>query len=349
MPLSRIQAILCAFSLVCAALVAGQEFPPISATNLARLKPIARIDFADFPGELQIGWFEADADGGEFIVFDQDGRIYRVSPAGIEDSWTYIEPGSGQLFSLIDAAYIYDEPQLLYLLDGAYFINEQPLPAGYEPVAMAPFIKSLYVEAIDADGRTVFMHYAKRYEGGAWELIDDFFMPASDPQQPAVRIGRVSFPDVLYSSLADSELIVFRYPYFMASMGRDYRLEQGPAVVGAVNESGRHFAWSDPASARLNLLDLDTGENRVVAELGGAYAQYHLLTADASAILVVNLDFAPEVFAWDVKTGERHDIGAYRECQRIPDKVALSAEGRALIIGCDTGLEIWRVENREES
>lgn len=348
MPDPQIRALLCALAFICAALVSGQGYPPISAANLAQLKPAARIDFADFPGELQIGWFATRTDGGEFIVFDQAGRIYRVSEAGIEDSWAYVEPGSGQLFSLIDAAYMDDEPQLLYVLDGEYFINEQRLPAGYEPVAMARFIKSLYVEAIDADGRTVVLPYKRRYVGGAWELVDEFFMPASDPGQPAVRIGRVSFPDLIYSSLFDGDLRVFRYPAFMATMGRDYSLPQGPAVVGAVNESGRHFAWSDPYSERLNLLDLWTGENQVVAEIGGAYAQYHLLTADASAILVVNLDFAPEVYAWNVETGERHDLGAYRECERIPDKVALSGDGRALIIGCDTGLEIWRVENREE-
>ena len=343
MPLPWIRALLCALAFVCACLVTAQDYPPISAANLTQLKPDARIDFADMPGELKIGWFEADADASEFIVFDQTGRIYRVSEAGIEDSWAYVEPGGGQLFSLMDAAYVDDEPQLLYVLDGEYFINEQPLPDGYEPVAMALFIKSLYVEATDAEGRTVIMHYGKRYAGGAWERVDEFLMPASDPGRPAVRIGRVSFPHLLYSSLADGELHVFRYPYFMSNMGRRYSLEQGPAVFGAVNESGSHFAWSDPYSERLNLLDLETSESRVVAELGGAYAQYHLLTADASAILVVNLDFAPEVFAWDVETGQRHDLGAYRECQRIPDKVALSADGTALIIGCDTGLEIWRV------
>ena len=264
------------------------------------------------------------------------------------DSWAYLEPGSGQLFSLIDAAYIDDEPQLLYLLDGEYFINEQRLPAAVEPIALASHGAALVVEAIDADGRTVFRHYAKHNVGGAWQLVDDFFMPVPDPQRPAVRIGRVPFPFLLYSSLTDGALKVYRYPdAFAAGLESDYHLAGGPAVFGAVNESGSHFAWSDPASARLNLLDLNTGDNRVLAAIGGAYAQYQLLTAEASAILIVNLDFAPEVYAWEVETGARHDLGAYRDCERIPDKVALSGDGSALIIGCDTGLEIWRIANRE--
>ncbi len=350
MPLPWIRALLCALLLVCASLVKGQGYPPISAANIARLQSQARIDFADFPGELKIGWFEAQADGGEFIVFDQAGRIYEVSPAGIADSWTYVEPGGGQLFSLIDAAYVDDEPQALYLIDGGAFINQQRLPAGYQPVAVVSQGVSLYVEAIDADGRTVFLHYAYRDAGKALQLVDEFLLPESDPQQPAVRIGRIAFPLALYSALADGVLTVYRYPdAFAVAAATEYRLTQGPAVFGAVNAAGSHFAWSDPYSERLNLLDLATGENRVVAEIGGAYAQYHLLTADASAILIVNLDFAPEVFAWDVETGQRYELGRYRSCQRIPDKVALSRDGTALVIGCDTGLEIWRVSDNEDS
>ena len=349
MPISRIRALLCALSIVCVSLATGQEYPPISAANLTRLKSQARIDFAEVSGALEIGWFEAKADGGEFIVFDQKGRIYRLSEAGIVDSWTYVEPGSGRLFSLIDAAYIADAPQVLYALGEHYFIGERQLPIGYEPLALVTHNLSLFVEAIGAEGRTVFMHYALGDEGTGWQLVDEFSLPEADPEKPAVRIGRIDFPMVLYSSLADSALTVYRYPgAFMGGAGRGFSLMQGPAVFGAVNATGSHFAWSDPGSARLNLLDLETGENRVVAEIGSAYAQYHLLTADASAILVVNLNFAPAIFAWDVQTGKRHELGAYRECERIPDKVALSADGTALIIGCDTGLDIWRVrENRE--
>ncbi len=351
MPLSLTRAVICALAFVCAALAAGQDYAPISAANLGLLHSHGRIDFAEFPGEPKIGWFEADADASEFILFDQAGRIYRAAPAGIEDSWSYVETGSGQLFSLIDAAYIADEAQVLYVLDGDYFINERRLPAGREPVAIFPFGDSLIVEALDANGRTLFMQFADAKETDAWQLVGESPVPATDPQTPAVRIGRIDFPIVLYSALEDGALEVYRYPdAFEASLVTEYNLPQGPAVFGAVNgATGSHFAWSDPASTRLNLLNLETGESRVVAEIGHAYAQYHMLAADASAILVVNLDFAPEVFAWDVDTGERHELGAYRECERIPDKVALSANGTALVIGCDTGLDIWRVSENAES
>ena len=350
MSVPRIRVLVWALIFVCATVVTGQDYPPISAANIANLQSRARIDFADFPGKLKIGWFEANADASEFIVFDQAGRIYRVSEAGIMDSWAYVAPGSGQLFSLIDAVYIDDEPQVLYVLDGVYFINEQRLHAGYEPISLASHGVSLFVEVIKADGHTIFLRYALRDEGEEWQLVDEFLLPVSDPEQPAVRIGRIAFPFVLYSSLLDGALKVFRYSNaFAAGMGREYSLTQGPAVFGAINgATGSHFAWSDPASTRLNLLDLATGENSVVAEIGGAYAQYHLLTADASAILIVNLDFAPGVYAWDVETGERHDLGAYRDCKRIPDKVALSADGRALIMAAtrDWKSGEWRIERK---
>lgn len=351
MPRSLTRAIIYAVTVACAALVAGQDYPPISAVNIASLKSHAQIDFADFPAELNIGWYEAKADASEFIVFDSAGRLYQVSEAGIDESWTYAEPSSGQLFSLIDAAYIDDEALMLYLLDGGYFINERALISNHEPVALVSYGDSLFVEALGADRHTVFRQFAWRQETDSWQFVAESPLPATDPQKPAVRVGRIDFPIVLYSSLAGGALQVYRYPdAFASGTGRDYSLTQGPAVFGAVNGgAGSHFAWSDPASARLNLLDLKTGENRVVAEIGGAYAQYHLLTADASAILIVNLDLAPEVFAWDVETSQRFDLGPYRSCGRIPDKVTLSNDGRALIIGCDTGLDIWRVEASEDS
>ena len=347
--LTRVVILVLAF--VSAALAAGQAHPPISAENLARLSSHERIDFADMPGELQIGWFEAHADAGEFLVFDSAGQLYRVSAAGVVESWTYLEPGSGQLFTLIDAAYIDDEPHALYRLDDNYFTNERPYDADYEPLALNAYGGSLFVEAKAAAGGVVFRQYSSAEAGGAWQLAGETPLPAADPQQPAVRIGRIDFPLVLYSSLQESGLRLYRYPdAFAPAVGRDYKLRNGPAVFGAVNgAAGSHFAFSDPYSERLNLLDLATGESRAVAELGGAYAQYHLLTTDASAILVVNLDFKPEVFAWDTATGQRFDLGPYRSCGRIPDKVALSGDGRALIIGCDTGLDIWRVSENEKS
>ena len=327
---------------------AAQNGTIIRAENLRHLRSVARINFADFPGELEIGWFEAKADASEFIVFDDAGTIYRVGMSGILESLAY-RNNEAQVFSLIDAAYVGDVPFILYVLDDAYFINEQRLSSDRVPVALYAFDDMLFVEAIEDGGAVVFQGFLLEEEPAALRLISRKGLPDAGSDAPAVRIGRIDFPYVFVSNLVGSGLIMYRYPgAFSVENGRQYDLNGGPAVFGAMNVAGSHLAWSDPASARLNLLDLASGENTVVAELGGSYGQYHLLTADASAILVVNLDFSPAVVAWDVETGKRRDLGAYRGCTRIPDKVVLSEDGTALIIGCDTGLDTWRIVNDEK-
>ena len=340
-----IRRLVSAFVFLCACVSSAQENIAISAANIDRLRSDATIDFASFPGELSIGWFEANADASEFIVFDSDGRIYRVGQGGINASWSLTEGGSQQIVSVIDAAYVRGEPKILYLLDDAYFINEQELMIDHLPVAVHSVGDLLYVEVIDASGTTFFLEYSLAQDTAQFVLSKTISLPDEQPDQPAVRIGRIEFPLVVTSALANSELTVYRYPdAFVAEASSKIALPGGPAVFGAVNGgAGSHLVWSDPASARLNLLDLETSENRVVAEIGGAYAQYHLLTADASTIFIVNQDFMPEVFAWDVDSGQRFRLGPYRACKRIPDKVAFSADGSALIIGCDTGLDIWRI------
>ena len=348
MCLATIRTCLCCllFSLTFSA--AAQKYPVIGAENIAGLKPAQHIDFADISDDLVIGWFEASDDASEFIVFDGAARVYRVGLGGIIDSVTY-RVDEAQVFSLIDAVYANEASFALYLLDSAYFINDRQLRTDDFPVAIHRVDQSLFVEAITDGGATAYHEVALETEEDTISAVSIIDLPRGDSEFIGMLIGRIDFPSVLLSSLADSVLRAYRYPeVFSSESGRVYELDGGPAVAGAINREGSHLAWSDPASARLNLLDLASGENAVVAELDGAYAQYHLLTADASAILIVNMDFAPAVFAWDVATGERHDLGVYRECSRIPDKVAFSQDGRALIIGCDTGLDIWRVVHEEE-
>ena len=342
----RLFIIFCAL-FTCLASVA-QDGATISAANLDRLRSVTNIDFAEFPGEWEIGWFEANDDASEYIVFDDAGRIYRLDASGIEESWSY-RGDEAQVFYLIDAVYVNERPFILYLLDDAYFINDRQLRSDGFPVALYKVNQLLFVEAITNSGATVFHEVSLETETDTISPARTLNLPGSDSDALGMLIGRIDFPHVVLSNLAESRLSLYRYPdAFSAEDGSEFELTDGPAVAGAMNAAGRHLAWTDPASAQLNLLNLANGENTVVAELGGSYAQYYLLTADASAIFAVNVDFAPVVFAWDVETGRRHDLGEYRECTRIPDKVVLSGDGAALIIGCDTGLDIWRIAEYEE-
>lgn len=331
--------------------LAAQSGEIISASNLARLQPDARVNFADLPGDHGIGFFAAADDGSEFAVFDKQGHISVVNETGSRRSWSYRGDSENSIFSLIDARYLDGAPLILYLLDDEFYVNQIRLAIDAVPAALyaAGGLGDFVIEAVARSGETVFLRFALGQGSDAVELLDVLPFPAGRSDEPQARLGRIDFPLLVMSGLADSSLTVNRYPdAFTFEGARQFKLEGGPAVFGAINATGSHLAWIDPRSENLNLLDLDTGESRVAAALDGDYAQYHMLTADASAVVVVNLDFRPEVVAWDLESGRRYDLGEYRNCARIPDKAAMSADGTALIIGCDTGLEVWRISEAEE-
>jgi hypothetical protein len=77
--------------------------------------------------------------------------------------------------------------------------------------------------------------------------------------------------------------------------------------------------------------------------LGGVYLPFLALTPNADVIIAVNAGLQPIVTAWNTATGEKYDLGEYRQCNRQPDMVRLSQDGATLAIGCDTGVDIWRI------
>jgi len=330
-----------------AANIAQEHGEAISAENLQRLRSHDRIDFAGFDVKLKIGWFAANDDATEFVLFDQSGEIYGISYSGDSQPGLNRLEQSAQPFALIDGIQLQGEPVILHQLDGQYLINENMLRNGHVPIALFHGISEddLFVEATDDDGQTQFLHYWLDRETGDLSLRNVIPFPDRTDDTPAMRLGRINFPVVMVSALAESMLYFDIYPDSFGEFGvKEFQLVNGPAVFGAVNApAASHLTWTNPSREELNLLDLGTGENRIVAALDGAYPQYLLLSKDGSAILAVNLDFQPAVVAWNVESGQRYDLGPYRECGRIPDNVELSRDGRALIIGCDTGLDIWRV------
>ena len=322
----------------------AQDYPVISADNLDRLASVKRIDFADWPADISIGWFEPNSAATEFILFDKDASIHIAAESGPMQSQSY---ATEQVFALIDAVYLDEAPFVLYLLDGQPFINGRRLATAHRPAGIFRRPKSslLYVEVINDRGEAFFEVYpAIAADETVWRPLGSIPHPLNRYAKPALKIGRVDFPVVIASAAAPPSLLVMMYPRsFTTKRGREYQLEHGPAVFGAVNRQATHLAWIDPHSTWLNLLNLHTGESQTVAALQGAYAQYYLLTHKADAVIAVHSDFEPKVVGWHVRTGRRFDLGHYRDCQRIPDKVTLSEDGAALVIGCDSGLDIWRI------
>jgi hypothetical protein len=155
-----------------------------------------------------------------------------------------------------------------------------------------------------------------------------------------VRIGRIPAPLAITATQAG---LVRLWDLETGAVTAEAQLEVAP-VFGRVNETtGRQLAWRDPQSETLQVLDFETGENRLVATLDGAYIQALMLTPAADVVLAVHIGDAAVVAAWTVDDGARIDLGAYRICTRVPDMVQLSLDGTTLVIGCDTGLEVWRV------
>ncbi|HSS98304.1 MAG TPA: hypothetical protein VLK33_14795, partial [Terriglobales bacterium] len=162
--------------------------------------------------------------------------------------------------------------------------------------------------------------------------------PENDPDS-FMRIGRIDPPMAI---TATKDALLKRWNLETGEVTATAQLDGLPAA-GQVNADGTSFAWVDQKFASLHLLDFESKVDKLIASLGGTYIPFLLLSAKADVIIGVNVGLEPNVVAWDVVTGERIDLGEYCACNRQPDMVRLSKDGSTLVIGCDTGLDIWRV------
>ena len=162
--------------------------------------------------------------------------------------------------------------------------------------------------------------------------------PENDPDS-FMRIGRIDPPLAI---TATKDALLKRWNLETGEVTASVQLDSLPAA-GQVNADGSYFAWVDQKFEALHLLNFESKVDLVIAPLGGTYIPFLLLSAKADVIIGVNVGLEPDVVAWDIATGERIDLGNYRACNRQPDMVRLSKDGSTLVIGCDTGLDIWRV------
>lgn len=197
--------------------------------------------------------------------------------------------------------------------------------------------EALWLEVLPLDPETAPYVVRLPLDGGDSE---SFASVASNPSA-IVRIGRIPPPLAVTASV---DGLVSLFDLERAELVASAQVD-GVPQFGRINELGgnMYLAWSDSSAESLHLLNFATGEDRVVAPLEGAYIQAVLLAPAGDVILGVNVDFEPIILAWLSETGERIDLGAYRECSRTPDMARLSTDGRTLAVGCDTGLEFWRV------
>lgn len=164
--------------------------------------------------------------------------------------------------------------------------------------------------------------------------------PENDTES-IVRIGRIPAPLAITAAEDGS---VRLWDLETNTITAEITLPVAP-TFGRVNQTeGVHFVWRDGASDSLYLLDFTTGENTFISPLDGEYIQALLISPLADVVLAVHRGDTPSVGAWLVETGEYLDLGSYwEECSRVPDSVALSADGTRLIIGCNAGYEVWEI------
>jgi len=105
------------------------------------------------------------------------------------------------------------------------------------------------------------------------------------------------------------------------------------AAVGLASNGGRSQHALRQVIGRLEIVDVkETQQVRTVLAQASGKAS------------IVGIGEAPDVAAWIVEDSQRVDLGTYwSACSRVPDMVRISADGRTLVIGCDAGLDVWRI------
>lgn len=336
----------------------------ITAENVRLLAPVARIDFADAVTRVENGWFALDAAGQRAAVIsrEQSLLIWNAEGALIDQ---YSIPGSDGLpTTVLDAAFSPHDDLLIstHHEGGFYYVAYRWLQAAYHeyyqfptqdvplrvwPDADSPTQAWLEVSPFDSllpryvvQLRPLPLGRIRQNEVlSADEVVTLPSGPENDPDS-FIRVGRLRPP---LAVTVTREGLAKRWNLQTGAVEAEAQIAALPGA-GQLSADGRYFAWRDNDSQFLHLLDFETGIDREAASLDGAYIPFLLLPPAADVIIGVDIAGAPIVAAWDAQTGARIDLGEYRDCGRQPDMARLSKDGTTLVIGCDKGLEFWRIE-----
>lgn len=318
----------------------------IDAENIDQLKSVAQVDFNELSSDL------GEVINGGFVMNNNSSYLAVTNRTGDILLW--------------------DDQRGLTRLLPRTFLGTDGLPATF---LKADFLlNTKTIAALYTDGE---LHYAITFTqgfGGRVEkvdgMVDDLWI-GNEPGDLWIDDGTqifqltIDFDPIARSVSADSESVIRIgriEPPLAVTVTEDGRVkrwnmetgevtaevqvdaEDGLPIYGALNAGGdSNLVWRDPASKAFHILNFETGEDRIVVPLNGSYIPFIFLTQQSDVIIGVNIDDEPIVVAWNAATGERYDLGAYRQCNRPPDMVRLSQDGTTLVIGCDTGLDIWRI------
>jgi hypothetical protein len=324
--------------------------PVISAENIGQLQPVYSVDFAELGEqgyEMLSGRFVVSADGetlllndvlNRSLVVDVRGEVLAVYPEwdDMADSLTFLA-----------GAFAYDDPAVslsLYTDGESHYLSQwdRKGEAG-DQVELPPRIEDIWT--------TEGMAWAAASDGVyAWHPAENALeeTPLTSFTQDAesvVRVGRIDPP---FAVTATMEGLVKRWDMLTGDVTASLQAEAVP-IYGYLTPDGRYLVWRDAPSSAIYISDFETGETRIGVRLDGLYFPFIFITPKADVIIGIDPDNRPEIMAWDVATGQRYDLGPYRACERALDMARLSRDGTTLVIGCESGIDIWRVPALIES
>lgn len=335
----------------------------LSADNISQFRSVKHIEFAaqgGAAGQVENGWFALSPDGSFIAAMNREGDIVIWDDSGVVIDRFALPGTDGLPATVLDIAFRQNQPAVVsaHAEGGAYFVAYRDVVAHtldyfrfdtpdvplriwdsgdtWLEVSPADYLRGRYVQRI-----TPPLSVSPRLN--AVLSASDVYELPSGPENDTeafLRIGRIEAP---YALTITQDFLIKRWNMETGEVSATAQLDAMPGA-GQLTPDGRYFAWRDGDSKALHLLDFDSGIDKQIDALNGRYIPFLLLNSSASVIIGVNIGLQPIVVAWDTLTGRQIDLGEYRFCNRQPDMVRLSLDSQMMIIGCDTGFDIWRVQ-----
>ncbi|MCI0710345.1 MAG: hypothetical protein L0154_09315 [Chloroflexi bacterium] len=334
----------------------AQSTPVISADNIHLLQSASTIDFDALPDDIQpaSGQFVINHDATVVVSF---GNVPGEPPFSRAIRWHEGEMVINQLDDSSLVRYLTDDGKCLYVGYVGYmmiyaFHPEQEaadvwLGALELPSAQDSAVNfwmqddttcnaDFYVEVAAEDGTLKTLHVV---DGELETLHEDIF--ALPDGTVAARVGRIPPPLAL---TLDFDGNLYRWDMTSNEITASLNVDD-VAMFGKLNNSGTHYVWLPNARDGLYVADFTDGTYRQVVSFDELYISHLILADNADVVIGVDpYDNRGTVVAWKMDDAERLELGEYRHCERVqPDLARLSSDGTALVIGCDTGIDIWRV------
>src|SRR5690606_35384026 len=286
-----------------------------------RLQPAVRIDFASAPpeaGEIISGGFAMSRDGTRIAVRNRNNAIVVWSSDG-EVLDVFSVPGADGLpDTVLDTSFNRDGSLLAAIVSDGAFYALAVRDLRQQVTMVLPFLHSPDVPLrvwFDATEPYLWLEVAAAEPGEPAYIAR---IPYILPVQQLTEAAIVTQPSAAESDPASFARFGRIAPPFAVTANQEgevnvWNLETGKAqaqakvdgfpVFGGLNAAATHLSWREPDYAALHLLNLETGEDRMVARLDDDYINYILVSPEADVILGVHVGDEPIIAAWDVATG----------------------------------------------